>query len=159
MHTALVYFDHFNDDRSVYLADGADARIQKERDTAVRLEGVVDDLRERIAELEAQVKSLNAEADSDALRARATIRELEAERDAAREEVIALQFRVDQQRILAGFGDTDLRLARSQRDDAYKVLRRIAGYRLAQFKGPFDMALACVEEAREMFPQEDDTHG
>jgi hypothetical protein len=77
----------------------------------------------------------------------AVIRELEAERDAARAEVTALQFRVDQQRILAGFGDTDLRLAREQRDTAYRILRRIAGYRREHFASVYDMADACVYEA------------
>ena len=61
----------------------------------------------------------------------ARIAELEAERDAARADVTALQFSVDQQRILAGFGDTDLRLARQQRDTAYRILRRIAGYSMS----------------------------
>lgn len=107
-HSALVYFDHFNDDRSVYLADKADA----------------------------------------------VIRELEAERDAALAEVTALQFRVEQQRILAGFGDTDLLLAREQRDTACRVLRRIADMRLNQFHGAHSMALACVSEAQEFFGEE-----
>jgi len=135
-YSALVYFDHFNDDRSVYLADEADAVI---------------------ADLNGHAEVWSAVA---AVRAK-RIAELEAERDAARAEVTALQFRVDQQRILAGFGDTDLRLAREQRDTAYRILRRIAGFKLEQFNGPHDMALTCVEEAREMFPNddEDDTHG
>jgi thiamine pyrophosphate-dependent acetolactate synthase large subunit-like protein len=74
-------------------------------------------------------------------------KQAEAERDAARAEVTALQFRVDQQRILAGFGDTDLRLAREQRDTAYRILRRIAGYRREHFASVYDMADACVYEA------------
>jgi hypothetical protein len=69
-------------------------------------------------------------------------------------EIKALQDRVDQQRILAGFGDTDLRLAREQREAAYKVLRRIARYTMSQFASAIDMADACVQEAREMFPEE-----
>lgn len=84
---------------------------------------------------------------------------MKAEHAAARAEVTALQFRVDQQRILAGFGDTDLRLAREQRDTAYRILRRIAGLRREQFASAIDMADACVQEARELFPEEDDTHG
>jgi len=111
----------------------------------------------RIAELEAEAKSsrtiaLQAVAEVQAERIRA--RELEAEREAARAEIKALQFRVDQQRILAGFGDTDLRLAREQREAAYRVLRRIARYTMSQFASAIDMADACVEEAREMFPEE-----
>ena len=89
----------------------------------------------------------------------ARIAELEAERDAARADVTALQFSVDQQRILAGFGDTDLRLARQQRDTAYRILRRIAGYTMSQFANAHDLADACIQEARELFPEEDDTHG
>lgn len=84
---------------------------------------------------------------------------LEAERDAARAIARALQFRVEQQRILAGFGDTDLRLAREQRDEAYKVLRRIAGYTMSQFASAHDLAAACVQEARELFTDEDETNG
>jgi hypothetical protein len=84
---------------------------------------------------------------------------LEAERDAARAEVTALQFRVDQQHILAKFGDTDLRLAREQRDTAYRVLRRIAGFSMSQFNTVHDLAAACLQEARDLFPDEDDTNG
>jgi hypothetical protein len=74
-------------------------------------------------------------------------------------EITALKFRVDQQRILAGFGDTDLRLAREQRDTAYRILQRIAGYSLSQFANAHDLADACIQEACELFPEEDDTHG
>jgi hypothetical protein len=74
-------------------------------------------------------------------------------------EITALKFRVEQQRILAGFGDTDLRLAREQRDTAYKVLRRIAEFRREHFANASDMAYACVQEARQLFPEEDDTNG
>lgn len=69
-------------------------------------------------------------------------------------EITALKFRVDQQRILAGFGDTDLRLAREQREAAYRVLRRIARYTMSQFANAHDFADACVQEARELFPEE-----
>jgi hypothetical protein len=74
-------------------------------------------------------------------------------------EITALKFRVEQQRILAKFGDTDLRLAREQRDTAYKVLRRIAEFRREHFANAYNMAYACVQEARELFPEEDDTNG
>jgi hypothetical protein len=74
-------------------------------------------------------------------------------------EITALKFRVEQQHILAKFGDTDLRLAREQRDTAYRILRRIAGYTMSQFASAIDMADACVQEARELFPDEDETHG
>jgi hypothetical protein len=74
-------------------------------------------------------------------------------------EITALQFRVEQQRILAKFGDTDLRLAREQREAAYRVLRRIARYTMSQFVNAHQFAEACVQEARELFPDEDETHG
>jgi hypothetical protein len=74
-------------------------------------------------------------------------------------EITALKFRVEQQHILAKFGDTDLRLAREQRDTAYRVLRRIAGFSMSQFNTVHDLAAACLQEARDLFPDEDDTNG
>lgn len=97
-HSALVYFDHFNDDRSVYLADEADARIAElEADNdglrnAARIQARV------IAELEAELLSRTSEAilhDCQVLACSAAVAKafaaIEAERDAAREDAERLR--------------------------------------------------------------------